>query len=172
MYNRYLYNMDTQKLCSICNLVKNKSDFYKSQRSTKCITCTLEVTRKYKQEKRKDSNFRKKEGEKQKERRVRLWFNTLVHDSKRRNIEHTITIDDLQEIYEKQNGLCYWFGVPLTPSPKHKYPLQPSLDRLDRTKGYTKDNIVICCYTANIGRNENDLETWLEFLDILKKNIH
>jgi hypothetical protein len=95
----------------------------------------------------------------------------LVNTSKRRSEEHTITPQEIQEIYEKQNGLCYWFGVPLTPSPKHKYPLQPSLDRLDRTKGYTKDNIVICCYTANIGRNENDLETWMEFLEILKKNI-
>ena len=26
----------------------------------------------------------------------------------------------------------------------------------------------LCCYSANIGRNENDLETWLEFLKLLK----
>jgi len=172
MFIRYLLYMDKQKLCSKCGKIKELSEFYKSQRGTKCKECVLEKTREYKREKRKDPKFRKTEGEKQKERRVRLWLNTLVHDSKRRDVEHSITIDDLQEIYEKQNGICYWFGVPLTPSPKHKYPLQPSIDRLDRNKGYTKDNVVICCYTANIGRNENDLETWLEFLDVLKKNIH
>ena len=171
MFIPYLLYMDKHKLCSGCCILKDISEFYKSQRGTKCKLCTLKVTRKYKEEKRKDSNFKKKEGEKQKERRVRLWINTLVHDSKKRNIEHTITKEEIEEIYNNQNGLCYWFGVPLTPSSKHKYPLQPSLDRLDRNKGYTKDNVVICCYTANIGRNENDLETWMEFLEVLKKNI-
>lgn len=163
--------MDTQKLCSGCGILKDISEFYKSQRGTKCIDCRLTYGKEYKSEKRKDPNFRKKEGEKQKERRVRLWSNYLVHESKRRNVEHTITKEEIEEIYNNQNGLCYWFGIPLVPSIKHKYPSQPSLDRLDINKGYTKDNVVICCYTANIGRNENDLETWKEFLEILKKNI-
>lgn len=172
MFTPYLYNMDKQKLCSNCGLLKDVSEYYESQRGTKCKVCVLEKTRNYKKEKRKDPIFRKTEGQKQKERRVRLWFNTLVHDSKRKNIEHSITVEEVQEIFEKQGGLCYWFGVPLIPSSKHKYPQQPSLDRLDRNKGYTKDNVVICCYTANIGRNENDLETWKEFLEVLKKHIH
>jgi len=160
--------MDKQKLCSVCGILKDISEYYESQRGTKCKECVLTITRNYKREKRKDIEFKKVESVKQKERRFRLWINYLFHDSKRRNIEHTITKEEIEDIYNNQNGLCYWFGVPLTPSTKHKYPLQPSLDRLDRNKGYTKDNIVICCYTANIGRNENDLETWLEFLDILK----
>jgi hypothetical protein len=163
--------MDKQKLCSVCGILKDISEYYKSQRGTKCKECVLNITRNYKREKRKNVEFKKIEGVKQKERRVRLWMNTLVNDSKKRYSVHHLTIDDVNEIYERQNGLCYWFGVPLTPSSKHKYPLQPSLDRLDRNKGYTKDNVVICCYTANIGRNENDLETWLEFLDILKTTM-
>jgi hypothetical protein len=163
--------MDTQKLCSGCGILKDISEYYKSQRGTKCKECKLIYGKSYKREKRKDTEFKKIESEKQKKRRVRLWINSLVHDSKRRNIEHTITKEEIEEIYDNQNGLCYWFGVPLIPSLKHKYPLQPSLDRLDRNRGYTKDNIVICCYTANIGRNENDLETWLDFLNILKNTI-
>jgi len=131
----------------------------------------LYITRNYKREKRKNSEFRKSEGEKQKERRLRLWQNTLIHDSKHRNCEHTLTVQDINEIYDKQKGLCYWFNIPLIPSEKSKHPQQPSLDRLDRNKGYTKENVVLCCYSANIGRNENDLETWKNFLEVLKKNI-
>jgi hypothetical protein len=158
--------MDT-KLCVICNTEKNVNDFYKSQRGRKCKTCVLNITRSYKRKKRESLEFKKLESIKQKERRVRLWQNTLIHDSKHRKIENTLTVDDINEMFKNQNGLCYWFRIPLVPSSKGKHPQQPSLDRLDRNKGYTKNNVVLCCYSANIGRNENDLETWVEFLKLL-----
>jgi hypothetical protein len=156
------------KICSKCKLTKTTDEFYKSQRGTKCKECVLEITRSYKQKKRESEQFRKLEGLKQKERRIRLWQNTLIHDSKNRGIKNSLTVEDINEMFEKQNGLCYWFKVPLIPSNKHKHPQQPSLDRLDRNKGYVKDNVVLTCYSANIGRNENDLDTWLEFLKLLK----
>ena len=159
--------METHKKCSKCDELKSINDFYLTQRGNRCKECLLKVTRNYKRKKRLNPEHRKTEGQKQKERRVRLWQNTLLHDSKHRKIEHTLTINDINEMLEKQNGLCYWFKIPLLPSNKHKHPQQPSLDRLDRNKGYTKDNVVLCCYSANIGRNENDLNTWLEFIKLL-----
>ncbi len=155
------------KQCSKCMVIKSENDFYKSQRGGRCKDCILIGTRKYKRKKRLDPEHRKAEGQKQKERRVRLWQNTLINDSKCRNLENTLTVEDINEMFEKQNGLCYWFKIPLIPSNKHKHPQQPSLDRLDTHKGYTKDNVVLCCYSANIGRNENDLETWKNFLQLI-----
>jgi hypothetical protein len=162
--------MGTHKTCSICGKIKNKDDFYKSQRGTKCKVCVLKITREYKRQKRKDSEFRETEGKKQKERRVRLWQNTLINDSKKRSKEHDLTVNDINELYNKQNGLCFWFKVPLVPSNKLKHPQQPSLDRLDRNKGYTKDNVVLTCYSANIGRNENNLEIWESFIKLFIKS--
>jgi hypothetical protein len=161
--------MGTHKICKICGETKSVDDFYKSQRGLKCKVCTLNITREYKREKRKNSDFLKSEGVKQKERRIRLWQNTLIHDSKHRGVENTLTVNDVNEMYESQNGLCYWFKIPLIPSNKPKHPQQPSLDRIDRNKGYTKDNVVLTCYSANIGRNENDLETWKNFLYLLNE---
>jgi hypothetical protein len=158
------------KQCTICGKIKSVDDFYKSQRGAKCKECVLHITREYKRQKRKNSEYKKIEFQKQKERRVRLWQNTLIHDSKR-NKEHTLTVDDINEMYEKQNGLCYWFNIPLVPSETKKHPQQPSLDRLDRLKGYTKENVVLCCYSANIGRNENELDIWINFVELLSNSI-
>ena len=170
MYIHIFIYMGTHKICKICGETKSVDNFYKSQRGLKCKVCTLNITREYKRQKRKSSDFKKSEGVKQKERRVRLWQNTLIHDSKHRLVENTLTVDDINEMFEKQNGLCFWFKMPLIPSNYSKHPQQPSLDRLDRNKGYTKDNVVLTCYSANIGRNENNLETWKNFLNLLFKH--
>ena len=159
--------METHKECSKCNKIKSFDDFYKTQRGSRCKECLLEVTRNYKRKKRLDPEQRKKEGILQKERRVRLWQNTLINDSKHRGVENTLSVDDINKMFEIQNGLCFWFKIPLIPSNYSKHPQQPSLDRLDRNKGYTKDNVVLTCYSANIGRNENNLETWKNFLNLL-----
>lgn len=157
------------KQCSKCGIVKNIDDFYKSQRGSKCKECNLEITKEYKRNKRKDSDFRLKEGVKQKERRVRLWQNTLINDSKNRGLEHNIDVDFINHLFESQQGLCHWFKIPLIPSDNNKHPQQPSIDRIDRNQGYTKDNVILSCYSANIGRNENDIETWSKFLKLLLK---
>jgi len=165
MFILIFINMDQQ--CSKCGNLKSVTEFYKTQRGHRCKECLLKVTRDYKRRKRLDPEQRKKEGLKQKERRVRLWQNTLIHDSKHRKIENTLTVDDINKMMEDQNGLCYWFKIPLIPSNKSKHPQQPSLDRLDVSKGYIKDNVVLSCYSANIGRNDNDLETWEKFLQLI-----
>ena len=155
------------KQCGKCGMIKSDDDFYKTQRGNRCKECILLNTREYKRKKRLNPEHRKVESVKQKERRTRLWQNTLIHDSKHRKIENTLTVEDINEMFSNQNGLCYWFKIPLIPSNNSKHPQQPSLDRLDGNKGYTKDNVVLTCYSANIGRNNNDVETWKKFLSLL-----
>jgi hypothetical protein len=87
-----------------------------------------------------------------------------------RHSDKPILIDEnfVLELFEKQNGLCYWFKVKLQPSSEPKYPWQPSLDRLDRTKGYEPENVVLACYSANIGRNTASAEIFNMFVIDLK----
>lgn len=158
------------KQCTKCGKIKSENEFYKTQRGSNCKECILEQTRNYKRNRRKDDNFKLIESLKQKERRVRLWQNTLIHDSKFRGIENELTVEDINDMYKNQNGLCFWFKIPLIPSKCKKHPQQPSIDRIDRNKGYFRNNVVLCCYAANIGRNENDVEIWIEFLKLFIKD--
>jgi hypothetical protein len=167
--------MDKQlnmKTCSKCYLTKLEEDFYKSSRTSVCKVCHLKITREYKRQKRLNPDFVKNEGLKQKERRVRLWQNTLLHDCKHRNHIVDIDVDYINFLFEKQKGKCYWFGVELLPSLTRKHPQQPSLDRLDNNLGYIKDNVILTCYSANIGRNETDKKTWIEFIKQINPNIY
>jgi hypothetical protein len=54
--------------------------------------------------------------------------------------------------------------VDLVPSESKKHPQQPSLDRLNNELGYIKGNVVLSCYSANIGRNEIDSDVWKNFI--------
>ena len=65
--------MDMQKKCNFCGEMKSQSEYYQSQRGSKCKSCTLKLTREYKTTRRKNKEFRKIESAKQKERRLRLW---------------------------------------------------------------------------------------------------
>jgi hypothetical protein len=155
------------KFCKKCNEYKPISEFYSSQKTLMCKFHVNEIGKVNKKKYRQDTKNKEKEKLKYQERKIRLWANFLIHHSKNRSCENTLTSDDILEIFEKQNGLCHWFKIPMQPSLINKHPQQPSIDRLDRTKGYTKDNVVLCCYAANIGRNETDLEVWSNFVDLL-----
>ena len=68
----------------------------------------------------------------------------------------TITKEDLKEQFSKQDGCCYWFGIPINIDDVYttNNPLAPSVDRLDNDKDYHKSNIVVCTILANMGRGK------------------
>ena len=90
-----------------------------------------------------------------------------------------ITPDELKEIYEKQNGKCFWFGVDLDldllykdhPDWYPKHPLCPSVDKIDPNGDYEASNIVICTRFANFGRNVYPFDKFSEIVAILKSAV-
>ena len=155
----FIYTI-TEKTCSHCNSNKTVDCFrknvtYKDGYQNKCKKCEYEICT--------DSR---------KAYVVKNWAKILFFHAKKHN-KYDFDIDEqfVSELYEKQNGKCFWFNVDLKPSNEAKYPWQPSLDRLDREKGYTKDNVVLACYSANIGRNTSDEATFSLFIEDLKKAL-
>ena len=77
--------------------------------------------------------------------------------------------EDLREIFHRQGGRCYWSDVELEPTDIFVtyHPLAMSVDRIDNTKGYTLDNIVISSRLYNLGRSAAPPELWESVLDRL-----
>lgn len=85
-----------------------------------------------------------------------------------KGFEFTITEEYLTQLWETQQGKCYWFGVDMTVGINDNDPLQMSLDRLDNYSGYVPGNVVWCCQFANLGRSTTDAKTFREVVDKLK----
>lgn len=80
----------------------------------------------------------------------------------KRPLECTITLEDLKNQWEKQQGICVYTKMLMLLYPtttqaalyKHdKSPWLASLDRIDSSKGYTKDNIQFVTMFANYAKN-------------------
>ena len=68
---------------------------------------------------------------------------------------------DLTEVWvrdriAKQNGRCVLTGIPFTttPEPGRRNPFAPSIDRVDCSRGYTKDNVRIVLLSVNIALSD------------------
>jgi hypothetical protein len=150
----------TEKTCSHCNINKSVDNFrknitYKDGYHNKCKKCEYEICTDSRQA-----------------YLLKNWAKICFLHAKKHN-KYDFDIDEqfVKDLFEKQNGRCYWFNIKLEPSNIAKYPWQPSLDRLDREKGYTKDNVVLACYAANIGRNTSSHEIFSKFVEDLKLSL-
>jgi hypothetical protein len=83
--------------------------------------------------------------------------------------EITISPQDLREMWDLQEGRCYWMGgymliedlfIPHSP-------FAPSVDRKDSNGGYHRDNIVLATRLANKGRGCYDDPNFKTKLDNL-----
>lgn len=80
-------------------------------------------------------------------------FSRLKNGAKKRNIEVTITIEDIYSQYIKQLKKCAFTGVPL------EFGLDASVDRINSREGYHGWNIQIVHKTLNMMKKDlpNDL---------------
>jgi hypothetical protein len=84
--------------------------------------------------------------------------------AKRRKAEHFLTEEDIKAQLEKQDYKCYYTGLPFSDK------VIPSVDRIDSSITYQKDNIVICDARANIMKQSMSVEEFLEMIDLIYNN--
>lgn len=62
-----------------------------------------------------------------------------------------LTIDDMWDMWEAQQGCCYYLGVQLTWVSFEDWLV--SLERKDSSLGYIRSNVVLCCLECNTPRH-------------------
>ena len=66
------------------------------------------------------------------------------------NLEHSITVEHIQELFIKQNGDCNICGCSMkTTNYKSNDKYQFSIDRIDSRMGHIGGNIQLCCWDCN-----------------------
>ena len=86
-----------------------------------------------------------------------------------------VTIDEMYLIkqFSKQDGKCYWTEFPIDPHGVYEKnnPLATSLERLDESKGYIADNVVICLRLFNLGRQRCPENKFRGQIKLLKEHF-
>lgn len=87
-----------------------------------------------------------------------------------------ISIDDVENAFARQRGLCYYTNLPMVWAATlkeydlkvSKNPMALSIDRKDSGSDYTPDNIVLCCRFVNYAKNSYSED---QFKDLLAKTV-
>lgn len=113
--------------CDCGNEVEVQRQALRHHKSTKCIKCATKTIKVY-------------------ENIPLSYFHTLVRRSKNKNIEFTLTIQAINDLYIKQNGKCALSGVSVgffVGEGKYKSLRNhtASLDRIDSSRGYVYGNV-------------------------------
>ena len=88
----------------------------------------------------------------------------------RPNIDgYNLTKEYIQELLEKQGYKCYYTGVDLKMGDKLT---NPTLDRIDSSKGYIKGNVVVCTEIANIMKNDLSISEVKHQVELWYNNIN
>ena len=78
-------------------------------------------------------------------------------NAKRRKIDFDISADECMELLDANNRSCAVTGMPfslaLLPTSTRR-PFSPSLDRIDSSKGYSRDNCRLVCTCVNFAMQE------------------
>lgn len=139
---------DTYK-CKVCG-TENPIDF-ESHKHNICRKCT--------DTKRKEIGMAKRLKESSKRS-----FNT------RHNIDdYNLTVEYIQELLNVQKYKCYYSGIDLN---YDELRFQPTIDRIDSTKGYIEGNIVICCNIVNTMKLDMSTKEFKDMITLLYNNLN
>ena len=104
------------------------------------------------------------------EKLLTLRVRTAYGRACKKGLDFDLTPEYLMELYNKQNGRCYYSGIKMEIALKGYIDNTNtlSIDRVDSSKGYIKENIVLCCDSVNTMKMKLKVS---DFLNICKEIV-
>src|SRR3990167_2012793 len=137
------------KICSQCKQEKDLFDFCRDTQKrdgfqSYCKACGKEY-------RKTRTNMDRRRGLQRRLRETnpsfQKWYSVLVasakNRAKNRGIKFELTNEFVDGLFERQGGICPYFGVVMVKYSQTSYdPKKVSIDRIDNRMGYTKENVV------------------------------
>lgn len=164
-------------VCLTCKkeFLKDSSEVKRNKEKGRGIYCSLQCFGKGKKNKKTLEKVRPKDNLLNLNPSNRLdefsIFRPHLKRAKTRKHDCDLTLEEMKEVWDKQKGICVYSKVKLERA-DHKKQNNPiytiSLDRINSSKGYTKDNIQFISVAMNRLKNSMTHEQMLEVIDIIK----
>jgi len=156
------------KVCSKCKIEKEVCDFYSHKtNSLQCKQCQCEYRKEWRRlhpgydthqcKKWANSNPEKIKGYYKSKSWAKLAIQLAKKRAKRHDLNFNLDEEFLNKIYPADN-LCPLLKIPLFRGEKNSCPNSPTLDRIDSSKGYTKDNVQVISLKANTAKSNLSLD--------------
>lgn len=97
------------------------------------------------------------------------WFNRLIREAARRNLEQTITIEYLWELYVAQGRVCALSGCPIVWGIGNGGGTA-SVDRIDSSKGYIFGNVQVVHKHINMMKNVYEQDHFIYLCGLVTAN--
>jgi hypothetical protein len=168
--------MEQTKTCRDCGEDKPLSQYYKHKllkdgHYTHCKICANTYNKQYyEKHKEKLIQYRveyNRTHERKHYRDIDSRIRQLLKSAASRK-QVDITKEEAKEIWNKQNGICAYSKLPLTAKANQFNTV--SLDRIDSSKHYTKDNVQFVCAAVNRMKQEYAEEIFVLLCHLITQN--
>jgi len=106
--------------------------------------------------------------------KIHFLMNNLNRRVRDKDLECDVDKEFILNLWEKQQGKCFYTGIQMEfGQHKEKKDLYNtnfnvvSIDRFDSSKGYTKDNTVLCCWGVNNMKQQMSYEELLKWCSLI-----
>lgn len=88
--------------------------------------------------------------------------------SKFKNTYNDLDLEFLMYLWNKQEGMCALTGIRMTYKfYEGRVNTNVSVDRIDSSKGYTKDNVQLVCMAANQMKNDLNMDEFINMCEMV-----
>ena len=95
------------------------------------------------------------------EGRITTFLGSCKKSAEKRNQEFSLTRQDFLDMWEDQEGICVYTGLPMELRPNTLFSV--SVERVDNNVGYTKDNTVLVTNAVNRMKSNMEGEDFFHF---------